>query len=97
MFIVSAVYAYLLVDYTVIAAGDFGWSAQIAALILYIVAVLFLFQHYQQILIGETLNLLQWFILLFCFVIFVLHVISGIHWYQLHMTQIMHDLIYTWW
>jgi len=97
MFLVSAAYAYLLVDYTVIAAGDFGWSAQIAALILYIVATLFLIKEYRQVLTGEALKPVQWLILTLCLSIFVLHIISGIHWYQLHMTQDMSDLIYIWW
>ena len=94
-FIVSAAYAYLLVDYTVIAAGDFGWSAQIAAFILYIVATIFLLKHYTANL--ETIKPMQWLVLLLCLVIFALHVISGIHWYQLHMTETMQDLIYIWW
>lgn len=97
MFLISAAYAYLLVDYTVIAAGDFGWSAQIAALILYIVAAIFLLKEYRQVLTGEALKPLQWLILIFCLGIFALHVVSGIHWYRLHMIQDMHDLIYTWW
>jgi hypothetical protein len=97
MFLLSAAYAYLLVDYTVIAAGDFGWSAQIAALILYIVATLFLFKQYAQIFVEARFKPRQWGILILCLALFGLHVVSGIHWYRLHMTQEMLDLIYIWW
>jgi hypothetical protein len=97
MFLVSVAYAYLLVDYTVIAAGDFTWSAQIAALILYIVATLFLFKQYAQVFVGEKFKPLQWAILILCLAIFSLHVVSGIHWYRLHLTQVMQDLLYIWW
>lgn len=96
-FLVSVAYAYLLVDYTSIAAGDFGWSAQIAAFILYIVATLFFLKRYLPVLAGEKLKPVQWFIVIVCVSIFALHVISGIHWYQLHFTQEMSDLIYIWW
>lgn len=97
MFLVSAAYAYLLIDYTVIAAGDFTWSAQIATLILHIVAVLFLFKQYAQIFVGEKLKSLQWGFMILCLALFGLHIFSGIHWYRLHFTQEMHDLIYIWW
>lgn len=97
MFLVSVAYAYLLVDYTVIAAGDFTWSSQIAALILHIVAAIFLLNHYGARLSEEHLKPLQWAFLICCVAIFALHVISGIYWYHLHLTQEMHDLLYTWW
>lgn len=97
LYIVSAAYLYLLVDYTIIAAGDFGWSSQIAALILFIVATVFMVQHYSEWLIEQHLQSIQWSILLLCLGIFVLHVVAGVHWYRLHFNQPMSDLIYIWW
>ncbi|MGJ3237467.1 MAG: hypothetical protein ACFE0Q_02060 [Anaerolineae bacterium] len=94
--LVSAGYLYLLVDYTVIAAGDFGWSVQIAVLILFIVAVRFILQHYEVIFTGGVTGR-QAGVLALCTVIFALHGVAGIHWYRMHMSQYMEELLYIWW
>jgi hypothetical protein len=97
LFLVSAAYLYLLIDYTVIAAGDFSWSSQIAALILFVTSTIFMLKQYGTLLTGERLSPVQWLILLICVAIFILHVVGGIHWYRLHMSQYMEELLYTWW
>lgn len=97
LFIVSAGYFYLFVDYTVIAAGDFGWSAQIAALILFITTTIFVLKIYGEKFLAGQLTAVNWGILLVCGAIFSLHIIAGIHWYSLHMSQYMEELLYTWW
>jgi len=97
MFFVSAAYLYLIVDYTVIAAGDFGWSAQIAVLILYTTSTIFMLKQYGKLFTGDRFSPVQWLVLLVCITIFVLHMVAGIHWYSLHTTQFMEELIYRWW
>lgn len=97
LFLVSAAYLYLIVDYTVIAAGDFSWSAQIASLLLFITSSLFMLKHYGTHLMSGSLSTIQWAILLICGAVFALHLIAGIHWYRLHMSQYMEELIYIWW
>ncbi|MEO1289086.1 MAG: hypothetical protein AAFV93_15080 [Chloroflexota bacterium] len=94
---VSAIYYYLFVDYTVIAAGDFGWSIQIAVLMLYIVSTAFILQEYPQTLTGNTLSRWGRVKLTICIALFALHVVAGIHWYRLHMSQYIEELIYIWW
>lgn len=96
-FFVSAFYMYFIVDYTVIAAGDFTWSAQIATLILFVTSTIFILKEYDKLLIGESISPLQWLILIACIVVFALHIVGGIHWYRLHTTQFMEELIYRWW
>lgn len=97
MFAVSAIFYYLFVDYTVIAAGDFGWSIQIAVLLLYITATIFMLQEYGHNLMGEALSSKQWAIVIVTLLTFALHIVAGIHWYRLHMSQYLEELIYTWW
>lgn len=97
LFFVSATYLYLIVDYTSIAAGDFTWSAQIATLILFVCSTIFMVKHYSNALTGDKLSPVQWVILLLCIGVFILHVVGGIHWYRLHMSQYMEELIYIWW
>lgn len=96
-FFVSASYLYLFVDYTVIAAGDFGWSVQIASLILFITTTIFMLKTYGEKLLTGQLTLATWSILILCSAIFTLHLIAGVHWYRLHMSQYMEELLYTWW
>lgn len=97
LFFVSAFYMYMVVDYTVIAAGDFTWSAQIATLILFVTSTNFMLKNYGKLLTGDSISALQWLILSLCAGVFILHVVSGIHWYRLHMSQFMEELIYRWW
>lgn len=96
-FFVSASYLYLFVDYTVIAAGDFGWSAQIAALILFITTTIFMLKTYGEKFLAKELKALNWGVLLLSSAIFILHLVAGIHWYRLHMSQYMEELLYIWW
>jgi hypothetical protein len=93
-FAVSAAYAYLFVDYTDIDAGDFSWSAQLAIAILYSVAAIFLLQI--SVREGQKTRW-QWISLAVCVIIFVLHMVAGLHWYNMHMRQDMMELIYGWW
>jgi hypothetical protein len=94
LFAVSVSYAYLFIDYSGIAAGDFGWSAQIAVFILHAVAAVFLL----QVTLKECQKTsLDWLTLGLCLVVFSLHLISGIHWYNLHLHRSMEDLLYIWW
>jgi len=97
LFFVSAGFLYLIVDYTSIAAGDFGWSVQIAALILFLCTTIFMVKEYGVVLTGDSLSPSQWLILLLCIGIFVLHMVAGIHWYRMHMSQYIEELIYIWW
>jgi hypothetical protein len=92
-FILSAAYAYLLVDRTVIAAGDFGWSAQMAVLLLYISAAQFLLQTLKNGMPdrGQRVRLAL------CLIVFGLHIISGIYWYYLHLTGDAIELLYGVW
>lgn len=96
-FAVSAMFYYLFVDYTVIAAGDFTWSIQIAVLLLYITATIFMVQYYGQLLTERRMTTLNWMILGTSTIIFALHIVAGIHWYRLHMSQYIEELIYIWW
>jgi hypothetical protein len=91
-FMLSAAYAYLLVDRTIIAAGDFVWSAQIAVLLLYISAGTLLLQSARDMTTRP--NRLR---LALCVVVFALHVISGIHWYSLHLNGDAIALLYGAW
>jgi hypothetical protein len=96
-FIISVLYAYLLVDKTVIAAGDFVWSAEMGAFLLHVVSVLFLFKHYASLANTETVTTHAKIILTLCAVVFVLHVISGVSWYTVHLTGNDIDLLYGIW
>jgi hypothetical protein len=94
LYAISVTYAYLFIDYSGIAAGDFGWSAQIAAFILHTVAAVFLL----QIMLKEGQKTpKQWLMLGLDLFIFSLHLMSGIHWYNLHISQSIEDLLYIWW
>jgi hypothetical protein len=95
--IISAAYAYLLVDNTVIAAGDFGWSAEIAVLLLHIGSVLFLFVHYRLAAEQENLSPSVKMILAVCVLLFALHVLSGVSWYYHHLIGNGLDLLYGIW
>jgi len=98
IFFVSAAMAYLLVDYTVIAAGDFGWGAQAGVLVLFIAAAAFLVQqNHAFILNGGKMRWHHWLRLAICLLLLLLHFVSGLHWYYLHLTQSSLDLLYTWW
>jgi hypothetical protein len=96
-FIISTLYAYLLVDKTGIAAGDFGWSAQIGVLLVHIVSVLFLLRHYRPLVEQDSIPTTAKTILTVCVVVFMLHVISGVLWYQAHLTGNDLDLLYGIW
>jgi hypothetical protein len=96
-FIISVLYAYLLVDKTVIAAGDFVWSAEMGVFLLHVVSVLFLFKHYGSLANTETVITHAKIILTICAVVFVLHVISGVSWYTAHLTGNDIDLLYGIW
>lgn len=90
----SAAFAYLLVDYTVIAAGDFVWSSQIATLVCFITASAYLLQRYAQSLPNSPL---EWIGLGIPATLLLLHLMTGIHWYYLHFTQDLGTLIYGIW
>lgn len=94
---VSAIYYYFFVELGIIADGNFGWSIQIAVFILYITSTIFLLQQYRELLNGAGGARSQWAVLLVCVGIFALHIIAGGHWYNLHTTQYMEELIYIWW
>ncbi|MDQ7037289.1 MAG: hypothetical protein Q9P01_21340 [Anaerolineae bacterium] len=96
-FIISVLYAYLLVDNTVIAAGDFGWSAQMGVFLLHVVSVLFLFRHYRPLIETESITTKAKIIWIACAVVFLLHVISGISWYVAHLANTDLELIYGIW
>jgi hypothetical protein len=96
-YFVSLAYAYLLVDYTDIDAGDWSWSAQLGIFMLYVVATIFLLQQYSKQLQTSGLKSYQWLTLTLCILIFGLHLIAGIHWYRLQMTEDVLVLIYQWW
>ncbi|MEO0596913.1 MAG: hypothetical protein AAF126_12430 [Chloroflexota bacterium] len=96
-YIVAALYAYLFVDYTVIAAGDFTWSSQIASLILQIVAVIFGLARVRERYIRDGWSASLVAKTVASTVVFGLHVGAGIFWYYLHITQTFSDLIYVWW
>lgn len=92
----SLAYAYLMVDYTDIDAGDFAWSAQIAAFTLFVIASTFLLEQlFKPSATPRTKH--EWLILGLCFVVFIGHLIAGLHWYRLHMSEEMLVLIYQWW
>lgn len=96
---ISAAFAYLLVDYTVIAAGDFGWTGQIGAYMTFVAAAIFLAREYRTLftqgMIGLSID--GRIRLLACSLVLVLHVIAGIHWYVLHLQWDMGSLLYGAW
>ena len=96
-FIISALYAYLLVDNTVIAAGDFGWSAEIGVLLVHIVSVLFLLRHYRSLVEQDSIPTTAKIILTVCIIVFALHVVSGVLWYHAHLIGNDLDLLYGIW
>lgn len=92
IFAVAAVYAYFLVDLTVIAAGDFGWSAQIGVFVLFIAAARFLLRQISE------MPLTTWRLRpALALVILALHLVAGIHWYFLHLNGDAIDLLYGPW
>jgi hypothetical protein len=93
-FFVGTAYIYLLVDYTDVDAGDFGWSIQLGSYILYIVAASFLLEISLK---EEKRSPIYWLRLGVCLIIFALHFVAGLHWYNLHMRQDILELIYIWW
>ncbi len=88
IFIIAALYAYFLVDLTVIAAGDFGWSAQIGVFVLFIAAGRFLLMH-----LGKR----GWARAALALAVLSLHVIAGINWYLLHVRGDAIELLYGPW
>lgn len=97
LYFVAAGYYYFFVDLTRADAGDFTWSSQIAALILYYVAAIFLFRNYSKFFDAQQMTISRWGSLVLCSGVFLLHVISGIYWFYLHYTQPVEELLYIWW
>lgn len=96
-FVVAAAQAYLLVDYSVIAAGDFGWSAQIGVFVLFLSALLFLVERYAPLFVRHGWTARQRALLALSLAVLLLHVISGLYWYHLHRIHDPLDLLYIWW
>lgn len=90
----STFYAYFLVDYTVIAAGDFVWSSQIAVLMLFITSTAYLLKRYAQ---STPENLVTWIQIGIPTTLLVLHLGTGIHWYYRHIMQDLGTLLYGIW
>jgi len=88
IFAVAAVYAYLFVDLTVIAAGDFAWSAQIGVFVLFIAAGRFLLMR-----LRDT----DWIRASLALTVLSFHVIAGINWYLLHVRGDAIELLYGPW
>lgn len=93
IFAVAAVYAYFLVDLTVIAAGDFAWSAQIGVFVLFIAAAHFLLRQFHETPFATWRLLRPGLALL----VLALHVVAGVHWYLLHLNGDAIDLLYGPW
>lgn len=96
-FLVSAAYGYLLVDYTIIAAGDFVWTAQIGAFILFIGAGLFYLQKLAELSAQGGMWSRQALKLSLATLILSLHLVAGFYWYYLHLTYDILDLLYHQW
>jgi hypothetical protein len=96
---VALAYSYLLVDDTQIAAGDFIWSAQTAVVMLFVVATLTLVTENRALFeTRPTLNSLRqhgrlWLSL----ALLGVHLVAGIHWYYMHITEPYVELIFRWW
>lgn len=86
----SLAYSYLLVDEIEIAAGNFTWSAQFAVLLMFAVALITLVKHHAQ-------PLRQHWRMMASLAVLGLHLMAGVHWYILHMTQPYDVLIFRWW
>lgn len=98
VYIAATTMSLLLVDNSWIEAGNFGWSAQSAALVLFIAATAFLVRRYDSILAGaETSPLPQQPRLWLSLLLFGLHVGCGIYWYGIHLTQGSLELLFNWW
>lgn len=95
---VAIVYAYFMVDYTVVAAGDFNWSSQIAMLILFVAAAGFGVRHYTQLWQAQgRYTVAQMARLAACGLLFALHGVAGLHWYHLHRLYDPIALLYGVW
>lgn len=81
IFVIAVVYAYFLVDLTVIAAGDFAWSAQIGVFVLFIAAARFLL----RVLATTAFNWREMLRPTLALLVLSFHVIAGINWYVLHL------------
>lgn len=93
-FAVSLAYSYLLVEELEVAAGNFVWSAQAGVFILFSVGLVTLVRcygregingWYEKVRLGLSMGVLG------------LHVVAGIHWYYLHITEDFIELLYRWW
>lgn len=83
-------YSYLLIETMEIPAGNFAWSAQIGALVLFAASAVFLLQQHRE----KTAP--RWPLLL-CAGVLGLHLLAGLHWYGLHAVKHFEVLIYLWW
>lgn len=88
----------LLTDYSGIAAGDFGWSAQGGALVLFVAAAGFLVNDYISLFINPSADRpRQVWRLGVCALVLVAHIAAGIHWYLLHLSYGSLELLYGVW
>lgn len=95
---VGIAYAYFMVDYTIVAAGDFGWSAQGGVFVLFVAATLFAVRHYTAIFQEQgSFTRFQMIALLVGGALLALHTIAGIHWYHLHRVYDPLALLYGVW
>lgn len=85
----GALYLYLMVDRSNPVAGDFTWSAQFGVYLLFVTHLLFLTGYYRK-------NPLEMRLVL-PIAILGLHILAGVHWYTLHLSQPYLELVYRWW
>jgi hypothetical protein len=91
----GTIFSYLFIDTGDPVAGNLTWNGQIGVFVLYIAAVLFFLRHNHALFAGK-IGALSWRFWL-CWLIFGLHLVSGIMWYWLHLNGIWPDIIYGIW
>lgn len=91
-FFAGVVYGYLLVDPGEIAAGNLIWNTQIGVFVLFAASLAFWLAQWRG---WRNWRKLLPFVV--CGVVFGLHVLAGLHWYQLHLRTEFLELVYVWW
>lgn len=92
-FVIAVAYAWLLVDASDIAAGNFTWSAQVGALILFVTSVAFLLRDTRQ----WPVRAYRRGYLAIVSAVFALHIAAGLYWYRVHYLHDALDVLYNFW